>query len=403
MTREKPVRVGYVLKVYPRLSQTFIVNEILAHEAAGLELAIFSLRQCTEEHLHEALSRVRAPVTYLPYGEINADQFWAELRAAAAQLPDFWAKLEGERAENAGDVYQALLLAKAARNQGLTHLHAHFGNAATTVARLAACFAGIPYSFTAHARDIFHEKVVAEQLERKLNEAQSVITVSEFNLKYLHSSFRGSVAKVRRVYNGLDLERFAYRAPDSRAPVIISVGRLIEKKGFQDLINACSVLKTRGRPFRCLIVGSGELQGTLAAQIAQLGLAEEVEMLGARSQEEVMRLVQQAAVFAAPCVIGGDGDRDGLPTVLLEAMALGTPCISTAVTGIPEIVRHEDTGLIVPQRNAQALADALERLLDEPSLRVCFAANARRLIESEFDIHHNAARVREIFAERRAA
>jgi glycosyltransferase involved in cell wall biosynthesis len=393
------MKVGYVLKSYPRFSQTFVVNEILAHEAAGLEVEIFSLRPAREEERHAAVSSVKATVHYLPGPEVTAAELWREASSAARELPNFGIKLAACGTEQAGEVYQALVLARLARSRGIGHLHAHFGNVATSVARLAARFSELPYSFTAHARDIFHEKVVPAQLARKLADARAVVTVSDFNLAYLRYTFGADVTgSVRRIYNGLDLARFPYLDPAQRQAVIVSVGRLVEKKGFDDLIDACALLKNRGCRFKCLIVGSGPLQYALQDRIADLDLDAQVIMLGPMPQEEVVHLIQRSAVLAAPCVVGGDGDRDGLPTVLLEAMALGTPCVSTDVTGIPEIVRDGETGLIVPQHDARALADALSRLLEDEPLRLRLAAAARALMEKQFDIHRNAISMRELFA-----
>lgn len=163
------------------------------------------------------------------------------------------------------------------------------------------------------------------------------------------------------------------------------------------LIEACAVLRDRNREFSCSIVGGGDLEGELQDLIVRRELGSTVELLGPRPQSEVIQIVQQATVLAAPCVIADDSNRDGLPTVLIEAMALGTPCVSTDVTGIPEIARHEQTGLMVSQRDPSELADAIERLFDDQDLRVLLAKNARRLVETEFDIHQNAAELRELF------
>lgn len=392
------MRVGYVLKMYPRFSETFIVNEVLAHEAAGLDLEILSLRFPTDGRFHEALARVRAPVTYLPNGSLKAVDFWVEIREASEELPGFWSALADARGEDVRDVHQAVLLARAARAHGITHLHAHFGSVATTVARLASRFAGLSYSFTAHAKDIFHESVRPDDLRRKLRDAAAVITVSDYNLRYLRKTYGLAAARVQRVYNGLDLQQFTYVSPADRPVQIVAVGRLVEKKGFADLIDACAILARCGHDFRCEIIGAGPLEANLRTQIQQLGLQGRVALFGPQPQGEVMRHVQNAAVCAAPCVVGTDGNRDGLPTVLLEAMALGTPCVSTDVTGIPEILRDGQTGLMVPQHDPAALATALERLLDDPPLRVQLATRARRLIEANFDIHRNATRIREILA-----
>ena len=392
------MRAGYVLKVFPRLSETFILNELLAHERAGANIGIFSLRAPTEDVVHESVADVRARVEYLPTTRLTVQDLWTQLGEASSELPGFDAALAGARGEEVRDAYQAVVLARAARARGLTHLHAHFGSAATTVARLAARFAGLPYSFTAHAKDIFHESVRADDLQRKLTDAAAVITVSDFNLAYLRELCPSVADRLHRVYNGLDLEAYPYAAPTARPARIVAVGRLVEKKGFGHLIEACALLAGRGRDFRCDIAGAGLLEPELRAAIDRHRLGDRVRLLGARTQAQVRELVAGAAVLAAPCVVAADGNRDGLPTVLVEAMALGTPCVATDTTGIPELVRDGATGLLVGQRDPGALAAALEALLDGPELRVRLAGAGRELVESEFDIHVNTARIRELLA-----
>ncbi len=404
------IKVGYVLKRYPRYSETFVVNEILAHEAVGLDIDIFALRPPCDSHFQNIISQVRASVTYIrkpvqgrASSSLNsiaptpASYFWAELQEIALVIPDFWSKLSLAAGERASTVYQAAWLAREVRLRQITHLHAHFGSVATSVTRLAAHFADLSYTFTAHAKDIFHHSVNPEDMTRKIRDSAAVVTVSNYNVQYLQQVYGNVASKVQRIYNGLDLTQFAYASPQHRPPQIISVGRLVEKKGLSILIEACALLKQRGCNFNCQIVGTGELAGALKAQIEALGLVEQVCLVGARPQNEVFELLQQAAVFAAPYIIGQDGNRDGLPTVLLEAMALGTPCVGTDVTGIPELIRHEQTGLIVPQENASALALALQKLLEHSSLRVKLATEARKLMESEFDIHTNAGSLRQLF------
>jgi glycosyltransferase involved in cell wall biosynthesis len=391
-------RVGYILKRYPRYSETFIVNEILAHERAGLEIEIFSLRPPNDSNFQNAISRVRAPVTYLPSDGVKAVNFWQAIEEAGTLIPEIFARLEAARGEDPVEIFQSVVVATVARSRGLTHLHAHFATSAATVARLAAHFAQLPYSFTAHAKDIFHESVSVDDLRRKLQDAAAVVTVSDFNLRFLQDKYRAAAARVERIYNGLHLAEFRFQVPSARRPKIVAVGRLVEKKGFHYLIEACSMLKEQAITFSCAIVGVGPLETELRVQIENLGLSSEIQMLGPRPQSEVIELVQDASVFAAPCVIGSDGNRDGLPTVLLEAMALGTPCISTDVTGIPEILHHRATGLVVPQRNANALATALKHLLIDRDLAVSLAVAARKLVEKQFDIDANTASLRELFA-----
>jgi glycosyltransferase involved in cell wall biosynthesis len=390
------LRVGYVVKVYPRYSETFIVNEILAHEAAGLPIDIFSLRSPRDTHFQDVIARVRAGVTYLNDGGVKAETFWKALRDAES-LPDFRRGIQTARTVTADEVYSALLLANAVRQRGIGHLHAHFATSATTVARVAAAFAGITYSFTAHAKDIFHESVVAEDLHRKLADAPAAVTVSDYNLAYLRRTYGEAAAALRRVYNGIDLERFPYRPPGHRHTRIVAVGRLVEKKGFSTLIDACALLVRHGVPIECDVIGTGELEGGLRTQIEQRGLQEVVAMRGPQPQSAVVQAIASASALAVPCVVGSDGNRDGLPTVLLEAMALGTPCVATDVTGIPEIVEHEKTGLIVAQHDAAGLAAAIQRLWTDARLQRSLAAAARARIEADFDNRRTAAELRDVF------
>ena len=393
------MRIGYVVKRFPRYSETFVVTEVLAHEAAGWDVEIFSLRPPNDTHFQDLLARVRAPVRYLPSEGTRPGDFWAALQEAGRLLPGAWTALESLRGAAAGDAYQALRLALEVRRRGIEHLHAHFATVATDVARLAARLAGVPYSFTAHAKDIFHETVQPDDLRAKLEEAAAVVTVSDFNLAYLRATFGAAAARVRRVYNGLELDRFPYAEPRVRPRRVVAVGRLVEKKGFDVLLESAALMSARGVDFTLDLIGGGPLETPLERRMAELDLGGRVRLRGPQPQAEIARAVSEAAAFAAPCVVGRDGNRDGLPTTLVEAMALGTPCVSTDVTGIPELVRDGDTGLLVPQNDAAALAAVLERLLADPALRITLATRARRRIEEDFDARCSSARLRQILAD----
>ena len=395
MISEPSARIAYVVKRYPRYSETFIVNEILAHEAAGLSLEICSLYPSIDTHFQDNIASVRAPVRYLPGEGSKVATFWSALGDSSTAIPDFWSKLGWFKKAEVREIFQAMALARLVRERAITHLHAHFGSASATVARMAAQFAEIPYSVTLHAKDIFHESVNAEDLRQKLADASAVITVSDYNASHLRQQF--GTANLRRIYNGIDLTRFPYASPAERPPVIVAVGRLVEKKGFIHLIEACHRLVQDDRSFRCHIIGEGEQEEELQGRIAALGLANVIKLLGPCPQRETIQHIQKATLLAAPCIVGKDGNRDGLPTVLIEAMALGTPCISTDVTGIPEIVRDGVTGLLVPPADVPALAGAMQLLMSDPLLRVRLAERARSLVESDFEIHSNAAQLRKLF------
>ncbi|MFD6136088.1 glycosyltransferase family 4 protein [Isoptericola sp. NPDC056618] len=395
-------RVGYVTKMYPRFSETFIVNEVRGLERRGLEIEIFSLRAPVDTRFHAALADVAAPVRFVPRAARASDAWWAlaeahdrlDLRSLpAAVLADLLAA-------DPEDAVQALWVASAAHDAGLTHLHAHFGSVATTVARLAAAVLGIGYTFTAHAKDIFHESVDPADLRTKLADARAVVTVSDHNLAYLRDTYGPAADAVVRVYNGLDLDEYARTTAPRRPGRVCAVGRLVEKKGFGDLLDALALLVEAGREVHLDLVGSGPQEAELRDRAAALGLlrcgAEHVTFHGPLPQDRVRDVVARAAVFAAPCVLGADGNRDGLPTVLLEAMALGTPVVSTPVTGIPEAVRDGATGRLVPPGDAPALAAALGALLDDPGEAARLADGARAHIEAEFDVVGTSRRLLDV-------
>lgn len=389
--------IGYVVKRYPRFSETFIVNEILAHEAAGQNIEIFALRPVEEAYFQDILGEVRAPVTRLPDKQRSAESMWLLLQKARQGLPSAWPVLETLEVESSRNVSQAILLAMACRERGIAHLHAHFGTVSTTVARLAAKLAGISYSFTAHAKDIYFRYDEPQQLERKIEDAAHVVTVSDFNIDYLRKTFEADSKRLTRIYNGLDLKRFEYSDPEPTAIRMLAVGRLVEKKGFHILVEAVRILVSQGNTVHCDIVGAGDEMRNLREQIDACELHDSLHLVGAKPQREVFNMMRSAALLVCPCVVGQDGNRDGLPTVLVEAMALGLPCVSTNVTGIPELIIDETTGLCVPQEDAEALAAALARMLDDAGLRQRLARAGRALIEKDFDQTCNAARLRDVF------
>ena len=388
---EKPqTRIGYVLKMYPRFSETFVVTEILAMEEHGADIEIFSLRSPVDGRFHETLAQVRAPVTYIAQRSRAVD-LWTVLGRSRAELGESLDRhLADLLAHDVSDACQAVELAAMARTRGLTHLHAHFGSVSATVARLAAQLAGVGYSITLHAKDIYHEDVDETLLEAKIRDSDVSVTVSDYNLRFLRERYAAQSDRVTRIYNGIDLERFPYSPPRDRAPLVLAVGRLVEKKGFRYLVDAVALLRDRGVLARLSVVGEGAEEGALRAQVHALALDDLVTFHGPQTQAETREHIRRAAVMAAPCVIGVDGNRDGLPTTILECLALGTPVVATPVTGIPEAVLDDRTGLIVPESDAEALAFALARLIVDADLRCRLAEAGRSHVEALFDTRHNA-------------
>lgn len=392
------MRIAYVLKMFPRFSQTFVVNELLAHQAAGHSMDIFSLRLPDDARFHESVSRVEFDVHRIKRPVGRSASFLATLHRALQAFPATAEVIRDNPEVIASDMEQAMQLALQVKKLGIDHMHAHFGTVATTTARLAASMAGVSYSFTAHAKDIFHQSVDPQILRAKLADAAAVITVSQYNLNWLRNRYGEAADRVVHVNNGLDLDEFPYLDPADRQHLIFAVGRLVEKKGFEYLVLACEELRDQGVEFTCEIAGGGMLAGPLKRLISDKRLAGHVRMLGPQPQAVIREKLHQASVLAAPCVVAADRDRDGLPTVLLEAMAMGTPCVSTDVTGIPEVLEHELTGLSVDQGDAAGLATACRRLLENATLRSRLAEQARQRIEADFDIRRNAGRLREVLA-----
>ncbi|EXF25890.1 glycosyltransferase [Nesterenkonia sp. AN1] len=404
--------IGYVLKMYPRFSETFIVSEILAREAAGEQLVIFSLRPSTDARFHPELARVKAPVIQVPRHSSPA-RLWTEL-SLAAESPMLAEGLQRSLLEmlaaNHDDAQQAVAVARAAQEAGVTHLHAHFASIATTVARLAARISGLPYSFTAHAKDIFHQDVDESELAVKLTDAHHAITISGYNLEDLRTRFPAATTRLHLVRNGLELSRFPFApglgpasAPPhdgTRRPArILGIGRLVEKKGFHLLIAAVARLQERGLAVQADIAGDGPLRDELQRQVDEAGLGASVRLLGPCTQQEVGQLLGTHDVFAAPFVIGADGNADGLPTVLLEAMARGIRCVAAEVTAVGEVVRTGQTGWLVPSGDLDALTAALGEAITEDPDHLPMLDAARTMIEQSFDSLAQARRLRALVAD----
>jgi glycosyltransferase involved in cell wall biosynthesis len=384
---------AYLIRMVPQTSETFIAGEILRLERLGLPLRVYSCRLPVERVEHESVRSIQSPIEYLP------DPLWKAMPRILALLLSFgrqdpkalgralayvirrsWRDRGFEMWKRLG---QAACLAKQLQARRIRHVHAHFAHSATDVTLLASILSGVPFSFTGHARDIYTAKPT--DLREKVEAASFSVTCTAANQHFLANIAGESLSdKIRLGYHGVDTIKFAYRArePDG-LPLVLSVGRLVEKKGFPDLIEALAVLKERGVAFNALIVGEGPERQDLEAQVRRLGLDNRVELPGAVSQEALVEIYKEATVFALPCRILDDGDRDGLPNVLLEAMATGLPVVSTPVSGIPEVIRNGENGLLVGERDVTALAAALELLLSDAELRQRLGKNARGTVEAE--------------------
>ena len=386
-------RVGFVLKGYPRLSESFILREILMLERLGLDLHIFALRDPGEPTVHERVAQVRAPVTYLPDRLVDALGTVTGANAARlAKAPHRWLAGLGEalarsvRERDAAPLKRflqaAVLVERGLPGTSVTHLHAHFCNDPTTVAYFASRLSGIPYSFSAHAKDIYTQH--PGQLAAKVARARFVTTCTAANAAHLQRHANGTTP-VLRCYHGVETDRYRpANGTRSGVPHVLSVGRLVPKKGFPVLLDALAKLRDRGVPFRCTIVGVGPLEARLREQARRLRLEDRVELPGAVAENALAALYREVDLFVLACEVESDGDRDGIPNVVVEAMASGLPVVSTNVSGLPECVEHGVTGLLVPERQPDALADAIGELLARPDHGRALGRAGRAKVEREF-------------------
>jgi glycosyltransferase involved in cell wall biosynthesis len=411
LRREPPARVAYVLKMFPRFSETFVVNEITELERQGLDIRVFSMKLPAGKRQDEA-DRVRALVSILPSGPrlfrpgVVGAHLACLLRRPRSYFGALWFAL-GRRDHRALTKFgQAGVIALRCRREGVRHLHAHFASGPTRVAKMTSMISGIPFSFTAHAKDLYwkgHHHAESHKLKKRVKLARFVVAVSQENKRFIESmGFRVKEGRIRSVYIGLRLDEFAFLPPSARPrtprPLILGVGRLVEKKGFQILIDALAILRDRGRGFRCLIVGEGPERSNLEARILANGLERDVRMLGAVSFSRLrQRYYNRARVLSLPCMVAADGDRDGIPTVLLEAMALGVPVVTTRVSGIPEAMDDDVEGLLAEPGNAKEIADRIDAVLADSSFADRIALAARNRVEVQFDLRRNAGALRKLF------
>jgi len=407
--------IAVVLKGYPRLSETFIAQELHALEQRGISLALYSLRHPTEPVAHPVHDEIRAPVVYLPeYLHDDPGRVYRSWRSArrlpgyrdarAAWGRDFLRDPSRNRIRRFG---QALVLA-AEMPASIAHLHAHFLHTPASVARYAALMRGLAWSCSAHAKDIW--TIPEWEKREKLDASAWITTCTEVNARHLRSLANGA-PRVHLNYHGIDTRRFPAPAStrserdghdDESTVALLTIGRAVDKKGFDDLLVALARVP-RDRHWRLTHIGGGPLLGALEAQARSLGVAERIAWRGAQPQAVVLDAYRSADLFVLPCRVSDDGDRDGLPNVLLEAQSQKLACVSTRVSGIPELIHDGTTGVLVPPRSPDALADALARLIADPALRRRLGEAGFARATREFSMDAGADRLLERFAASLAA
>jgi colanic acid/amylovoran biosynthesis glycosyltransferase len=391
---DRPCSLAYLGRILPALSETFVAREIAALRRLGLNVTVFSLYPPETGGCHpEAPDLAReAQVLVQPHHPL----FWLAHPLVALRFPRRYFHCLAAYVFGVREPWPArrrclayFMVAPYAawrlRRAGIRHVHAHFANAPASVALMAAALAGISFSFTAHAYDIFIDTLL---LPAKLAAAAFVACISRYNRRYLLQHYPAArLTHLAVVRNGLDPARFPpHPHPRRTPPGIIAVGRLVETKGFHVLVEACARLRDRGLPCRCLIIGDGPEAGRLRDLVNDFGVNDRVVLQGKVPPAELLPYYRQAEVLAMPACIRNQ-DADGIPTVLIEAMAMEIPVVATRVSGIPELVVDGETGLLVAPDDAAALAAALARLLQDRDLarRLARAGRARVLAHYRSD------------------
>ncbi len=389
--------VAYLTKRFPRLSETFILDEIIGLEDAGVPLRLYAIADPREDLVQPDVARVASPVTYLrAQGARDRARVASATIAAHARLlardPRRYLGIVAYIARERRHLSTLINFAQAGRltllveADGARHVHAAFAHGPASVAHFVHLLSDLPYSFSAHAKDIYVSS--PDLLARKIRDASFVLTCSRSAHDAVSDIAGADAAKVLLAPHGVNTERFAPRpAPRDANDAtlrILCVGRLVPKKGYPVLVGAIAQLVAQGRDVACTIVGAGPEHDELADLAASLDVAPHIRFLGALATRAVAASYHEADVFVQASVVLANGDRDGIPNALLEAMASGVAVVASDVAGIPEVITPE-CGLLVTSGSPEALADALGRLHDEPELRARMGAAARRHVIDSFD------------------
>jgi colanic acid/amylovoran biosynthesis glycosyltransferase len=402
INRVSSLKIAYIVSRFPHLPESFILREIDALEAHGSEVVLCPLVRHRERVSHPEARRWIEQAWYTPFispaiardllGELGrnparAGRTLIEPVARVATTPNF---LVG----TLGIVPKAFHLARRLKTNGVDHIHAHFATHPAMAAWIIHRLTGISYSFTAHAHDIY---VHTAMLPQKMADARFVVAISEYN-RALLGRF-GDVSKVHVIHCGVNLECYPLQQEPPPEPfTMVSVASLQPYKGLEYLIRACGLLRDRQiGPFRCRIAGGGELRESLQQLIDQLQLQDCVELLGPQTQDTVAALLQTAHLFVLPSIKTPSGKMEGLPVVLMEALAVGLPTIATEISGIPEIIRPGETGQLVPPADPAALADAIAKVIADPARAREAGRRGRRLVEAEFSLEQNVQALRQLF------
>jgi glycosyltransferase involved in cell wall biosynthesis len=387
-----------ILKGYPRISETFISNEILLLEKLGFPIHLFSMRRPRENFTHQSVNRIQAAVDYLPETLLRPlPRLLYHNCRLAAQRPRGYARalkmayqrfLRTRKSATIKHLFQAgYLVRHLMPDRQIIHLHAHFAHSPASVAMFASLLSGLPFSFTAHAKDIYTSD--PRQLRQKAALAKFVVTCTEYNRQYLMTLCNREPVGIHRIYHGIDTRLFSFRADrisPAKAPYrILTVARLTAKKGLPTVYRALKALNDEGIAFEHTLIGDGEDREKILTVIKGLGLTHRTRWLGTQPHEVVLNHYKQSHLFVLGCEVAPNGDRDGIPNVLFESMAMGVPVVATRVSAIPELVGNGKTGLLVAPGQPQQLAEAMLKMLTDEALRARVIPAAQKRVLQDFD------------------
>lgn len=397
-------RVAYIMSRFPGLSETFILREMCELERLGWSLGLYPLIYQEESVIHEEaknwMQRAQRP-SLLSIAMEN-------IRLMFSRPLVYFSTLARVLFENRGSLKflsraiivfpKAVWMAHHMSNEKITHVHAHYATHPALAAWIINRITGIPYGFTVHAHDIFVDR---SMLYRKLLDAKYIVAISEYNRKFLVEHYGEWVAeKIHIVHCGIYSEEYISKpVPVERGErfELVSIGSLRSYKGFTFLLDACSLLKESGINFRCRIIGGGELRDSLAAQILKLGIGDKVELVGPKNQTEVAELLKTADCYVQPSIITSTGKMEGIPVSLMEAMASGLPVIATNISGIPELVRHGQTGWLIPPEDPGALVETILQVYNDRGCASQYAELGKELVLREFDVYRSVVDLSNLF------
>ena len=386
---------GYLFERFPAFTQTFCAREIAELYRQGTAPPVYSIRRPTEPRPAN-ISLGDVPVHYLP--QTNSLEFKIRTKLVPSHLKKLWSGSGDLR--DKGRFREAAYLGQRLQKAQISHVHVHFAGLASRTAWWIKRLFGITYSFTGHANDIFclkpDQRVSLLDLVR---EASFVVAVSDFSANWLSRGFPEFAAKIHRVYNGLDLSVFKSAVPGGRPVRLLSIGRLIEKKGFSVLVEACRLLRSAGFHSVCQIVGEGPERNRLNELIQRYQLSATIRLMGPLPQTELVEILAQSSIFVFPAVRDSSGDTDNLPTVLIEAMASSLPIVATEVAGIPEIVQHNGNGILVPEKDPARLAEAIQLIASDEGLLERFGKASRRIAEEKFALSNTVGQLKSLFVQ----